>query len=135
MTTEQTLNELTEMRDRLITRLNALSKSEDRVINKELLPSLKKQFVGKYFRFSNSFGGATKSWYLYIKVLDVTHVSRRNNGTLSIELKCIRFQKNCNGTITIDTESREYSHNLYQEITETTFNKAWDKIITDINKL
>ena len=135
MTTEQTLNELTEMRDRLITRLNDLSKSEDRVINKELLPRLKKQFVGKYFRFSNSFGGATKDWYLYSKVTDVTHVSRHHDGRLSIELKCIRFQKDCNGTITIDTETREYAHNLYQEITESTFNKAWDKIITVINQL
>jgi hypothetical protein len=97
---------------------------DEREIAKEALP-----FVGKFFKYRNSYGTG-KKWWLYLKVLSY---NERNFNTLQFQLM---------GDGKIEIENRDWTHanslirgdSGYIEIEAKEFRQGWGEITNAIEK-
>lgn len=95
---------------------------------KELIPVYRKEFVGKCFKYRNSYGSDSKPWWLYIKIIDVDSVNFYNGEEPCF--RTIQIQMPRSGHIEIDTRERGYVRaGEYVPIKNTEFNRNARKIL------
>jgi len=86
-----------------------------------------KQFIGRCFRYRNSYSVPTEDekWRLYTKVISVGETG----------LTCLSFQEDYEGKIEIEPGGFQYSGNLedWQEITEDHYRQAWLELVDKIS--
>lgn len=98
---------------------NQLREIEDKRIIKE-----RRQYVGKCFKFRNSYGSG-ESWWLYCKALHL-------DGTSVI---FFQFQKDSNGRWEIVDRQSHYLSPEYVEIPCHEFQTEWLKCLEELNGL
>lgn len=128
---------LLEKRSRLKKELDALAKAERKEIIEQHYPQFKKRFEGKYFKYRNRYGGDSKGWWLYTKVTEIKpeFVYDTGGNGITSHYRGWSFQVTEDGNISIDKVKYGYVHSLKQEISETEFLAAWNKMIEKINTL
>ncbi len=122
----ETLQKLQEQEKKAQRKLLSIRHKMDEIKEKDVLPSVKKQYEGKYFKYRNSFScpKAEKDyWYIYHHVTSVEHTSL---------FQCKSFQTDKDGKITIELKNDVFVGRLNIPITKREFDKAWGKLI---NKL
>lgn len=120
-------------KERLQAKLKEIERHEKNEIIRLHYPEFKK-YEGRYFKNKNSYGGSSKTWYYYTKVVSIKPeyvYDTKGNGVAS-HFDGYRFEY-YDGSISIERVERRYIHSLEKEITEKEFNKAWGKIIEKIN--
>lgn len=117
--------------------LNAITEQEKKELIEKEYPKVKAKYLGKCFKSRNGFGGNSKRWWLYEKVIEIKpdDLYTIGDGEVTAHITVLRFQVFSNDLIQIDPSTQAYIHGLGDEITETEFNAAWDTMIDKINAL
>lgn len=97
------------------------------------IPELRKS-IGRTFKYRNSYGGDSKSWWLYVKILEVD--------IKDMTFKTIEFQKTSIDRIEIEF-SHKYNYNgknyfngsYYTEIKPAEFEKARKEMLKTVERL
>jgi len=112
----------------------AIQEKKDMV---ELHYPIFKKLEGRMFKSKNSYGGSSKPWYLYQKVVSITPdmVYDTNGNGIACHFKGYYFQVTSRGIVSVTTNDSGYVHSLGKEITETEFNEAWNKLTETLNNL
>lgn len=107
-------------------------------LERKLAEIKEKEAKELYDKQKNSYGGNSKSWNLYSKVVDITYddmyLPNRDKIVLST-CRILQFHKTSCGEIIIKPVYETYTHGLGEEIKETEFNRAFKKICDEINGL
>jgi len=123
-------------KEELQQQLKAIQTEEDNKIIKEALPYFE-SFKGKCFKSKDYYSGE-KSWWRYIKVLDVNESCIYVSGGRALSnYKGVYFQTDSYGTTTINQEEDGYIHTIedYTEITKEDFNKEVGKMISNVSNI
>lgn len=87
-------------------------------------------YVGRYFRFHNSYGGGSghKPWYGYVKVL----ANDEDSG-----LRCLRFEQRGKGEILLYAQDFHVIQTVagYEEITRAAFTNAWYRLTEEMERV
>lgn len=118
---------LTSLQKKLKKSEKEVDKLREEIEEKRLvrgLPSLKKKYEGKYFKYLNSYGNGT-SWWLYIYCHEVVGLN---------EMLVTRFQVTPN-----ECEFKIYSHEfeflLQQQITKEEYDSAAENFVTACSRI
>ena len=89
-----------------------------------------KKLEGKFYKEQNYFSYPKKKsddWWIYIKVCKVEKddVYFATNNVILAKVKCLCFQTDKYGTITIETKKNIYGQSLGKEITKKEFDEAF----------
>lgn len=126
-----------ETREELERKLAEIKEKEDKELYDSFWPYFS-SLKGKCFKQKNSYGGNSKSWNLYSKVVDITYddmyLPNRDKIVFST-CRILQFHKTSCGEIIIKPVYEAYTHGLGEEIKETEFNRAFKKICDEINGL
>lgn len=126
------MNKLKELQEKNLKIRNEISNIQDER-EKELLPKYRKQFVGKCFKYRNSYGGDRPKWWLYIKILDVNSVNFCNNEEPVFDT--LRVEKCSDGGIHIKKSEYDYVRSDdHIAISAKEFNKAMAGIIKSVHE-
>lgn len=101
---------------------------------KELIPKFKKQWIGRCFKYRNSYGGNRKNWWLYSIITGVTDVNFCRTPA-SPYLEVISFQKCEMGEFRIKVKEFSYDMNGHIEIKPSEFNIEYKKILKELTLL
>jgi hypothetical protein len=124
-----------EQKERLEKELKAINIKAEKEFTQKHYPEFKK-LEGKCFKTRNSYGN-DRSWWLYRKVTEIKLsdvYDTRGNGP-ACHYTGFSFQTCTENKSSIEPEKYGYVHHLGTQITEREFNKAWSKMIVNINKL
>jgi len=130
MLTEKLLAE----RESLQNRLKEIHEIEVAHKTKKVLPRLKKELEGKYFKYLNSYGNDSPKWFLYLRINKVTDVYIYSNGEEIPIVECWQFQ-NPEGRFEIEVDNTRTGLSGYEEITKREFYSAYNKMIKEIEKI
>lgn len=125
-------------KEELQAQLKALQEQEELEAIAKHYPELKK-LEGKCYRYANTYGGGkdAEHWWLYIKIVSITeediHVLRE--GGIHCQFNGISFQTDKYGEISINPSYKGYIGSCGEEITETQFNKQWNKLLSKLTGL
>lgn len=97
----------------------------------KLRPELIKKYVGKYFKYRNSYGGSDNGWWLYQYVVSLDKDFNLPNPTFYV----ITFQKTTMNVIEYRYKEFTFQSSLGTEISKTEFMKAHDEILNEINSI
>lgn len=131
------LEELQNKKASYIRKASSVQSRIDAITEKELLPSLRKEYIGRYFIFNNSDG--EEHWPLYRKILDIERVWIVNGGKPMVFAKLFEFQshKGCRDrqlVIEIGNGTDFSLDGMGLEITEKEFKAAWAKMLDKLEK-
>ena len=117
-------------------KLNEIEKKEREDIRRVHYPEFKKQFQGKCFKSKNGYGGGSKGWWYYTKVLCIKpeYIYDTKGTGITSHFDGYGFEVTTDGNVSIRDIDKYYVHSLGEEITEEEFNKAWNKMVEKINK-
>ena len=101
---------------------------------KELIPKFKKEWIGKCFKYRNSYGGSRPSWWLYAIIIDIPDVNFYRTPAEPY-FHTVSFQKCCNGNFTIKEDDLQCNMNKWKEITPSQFNIEYKKILKELSML
>jgi len=112
----ETKKELQTIVNKARAKLYKIEASEDIAENEK--------YVGKHFRYRNTYGGPDKEkdkWWLYLKITGISSTGWLNGYS---------FQNDKQGKINIETKEliRVGANIEYEQITAGQFNKAWRQI-------
>lgn len=114
----------------------ALRKQANRVNEKcaalerqAMIPELKKNFIGKFFRYRNRYGGDDKGWWLYQYVIDF---SGPDFNVPNPTFKVFSFQTCTDGRTEVRLEKWHYQSGLGDQITRKEFVAAYQKMLKTI---
>lgn len=119
-------NEIIKLRQKQ----NRIHKQEE----KELIPKFKKQWIGRCFKYRNSYGGDQKKWWLYSMVTDITGVNFCRTPA-SPHLNVISFQKCSMEEFRIKVKEFNYDMDSHIEIKPSEFNIEYKKILKELTLL
>jgi hypothetical protein len=88
-------------------------------------PMLKKKYVGKYFKYNNSYGGTDKTWMVYYKV----------TGVDGVELLVNEFQHDPYELCKFQIQSSVTENLLQKKITKREWDRELKKFLGNIKKL
>lgn len=98
-----------------------------------------KKLEGKCFKYKNSFGGVEKPsdyWWMYTKVTEIKESDIYTSGeNVLCSYTGFTFQTDKYKQITINPNEIGYVHSLQDEISEKEFNRAWSRMIANINSI
>lgn len=126
-------------KEQLQKQLNDIAEKENKEMVEKYYPEFKK-FEGRYFKYKNNYSCPTKKsdyWFTYTKVVKVSPddiYDTRGNGVTS-RFNGWYFEVDKFGHTSISSIEGGYIHSLDKEITETEFNKAWNKMVDGFEKL
>lgn len=127
------MNNLKELEKQRVEIMNKMSEIQDSR-EAELIPLYTKKFVGKCYKYKNSYGRDSKSWWLYAKITKVNSVNFRNDEEPMFDT--IQIQKTSNNEISIEAKNYGYIREPdWIEITEKEFNTASRNIMKKANEL
>ncbi len=114
--------------------LSALSAAETKQAVKEYYHKFK-EYEGKFFKTRNSYATG-RDWMLYRKVTKVTASMIYTSGeNVLSHYEGWSFQTDHYGAVTVEKERNGYIHSLGEEITESEFLNAWNKMADKLNNL
>lgn len=95
-----------------------------------------KELVGRCYMSKNSYG-EDESWWTYYKIIDISEndLYLVNDSEVFSSCTAIRFEKDCYGAFSINLKESVYTHSLDVEISEDSFNKAWEEIKESVNSI
>lgn len=122
-------------KEQLQKQLNKIDAQESKDFAEKHYPHFK-AFIGKCFKYRNSFGTG-KKWWLYIKVTDIKKgsVYAVHDGSPSCRYNGFSFQTDSYGNMSIEKERNGYFHSLGNQISQAEFTRAFNKVKAKINKL
>ena len=129
--------EIMDKYDKEIIRLRNKQDKERQKEEKKLLPQYKKDWIGRCFKYSNSYGGSTKPserWFLYFMIKEIECVNYIYDGTPEPNFRCLAFQRDTTKAITIELD--KFHHRFdddYKEINPSEFLKEYNKLIKSLN--
>lgn len=107
-------------------RAEILKQQDER--EKVLLPEHRKKTVGQCFKYKNSYGGDSKPWFLYVKIVDVTSINFFNDE--EPVFRVLQIQECSCGRIEIDFKDHSYvRRGEYIPISKTEFEKNSKRIL------
>ena len=126
-------------KEQLQKQLNAIAWQEKKELIETHYPEFKK-FEGRYFKVKNHYGNPEKRsdwWWLYTKVTQINpdDVYDTNGNGVGCHCKGYTFQTCKYGNVEIEKNKQTYIHSLGQEITEKEFVEAWNKLMSNLEKL
>lgn len=134
------MGEVAELQIKLDKKKRELVHIQDRINTikeKESLPELRKLYVGKCFRYTNSGGG--KSWPLYWRIVDITDVWYVGDDYKTVRAECFRFELlpdeyHKGAKIFQISQKDDFPvEMLGTEITEAEFQRAWDQAMKKLS--
>jgi len=125
--------------DRQLKLLRKESYKEQERIAKILIPKFKKDYIGRCYKYENSYGSSSdcKPWNLYIKITDVTNISFFDTDKPTFELECFQFQLTSDDRFEVEMKKHMYGYSLdssYKEIIREDFNVAYANLSGIVNK-
>lgn len=132
--------DLQTKKEQLQKELNSIQEKEQKEIVSKHYPIFKKKYQGKCFKMKNHYGNPRKRsdyWFVYIKVTEIKPediYDTRGNGVTS-HYTGWQFQTDSSYNVSIQKKETGYIHSLGQQIPESEFNEAWDKVINGLNKM
>lgn len=120
--------------------LNQLIERKISIFQKEHYPALKEKYEGKFFESLNGFGGDSKKWKVFTKVLPFTeddvYMTANNEPTAHIKVVEFELMPDSFGkgsfTAVMKGSHQTYIHCLDKEITEKQFMKGYDKFVAAV---
>ena len=131
--------DLKTKKEQLQKQLNAIAEQEEKELIEKHYPEFKK-LEGTFYKRINNFSLPKKSsdyWFLYTKVTEIKPeyvYDTRGNG-VACYFKGWSFQTDKYGNFSVVQEKSGYVHSLGEQITEQEFLKAWNKAMSDLDKL
>ncbi len=101
---------------------------------KELIPKFKKKWIGRCFKYRNSYGGDRKKWWLYSMITDVTNINFCRTPAEPY-LEVISFQKCSMGEFRIKVKEFNCDMNSHIEIKPSEFNIEYKKMLKELTLL
>jgi len=81
------------------------------------------KYLGKYYKYRNSYGGDREEWWIYVRVDEI-----KDNGILYTS-----FEKTSMNYIEIKLKDYAYGHHLFEnEISEREYAEAWQKQLKEL---
>lgn len=100
---------------------------------KELIPQYKKEWLGRCFKYRNSYGGGESNWWLYAKITKIEGVNFMCSNGVEPNFYCFTFQKTSMNIIEIQPKQFKYRLNDWVEISKREFNTAYKKLLKELN--
>jgi len=122
------------------TRANILQSRIDKAKEKNILPDLKKTYIGRCYVYRNAYGPENK-WNLYRKIKDIEWVHFYENGEIQVTAILFEFEyhkgNNLDGEMVLSVcKKADFSLSILgEEITQGQFDAAWNRVIESVKKL
>jgi hypothetical protein len=130
------MKKLLSRKDELQKELSEILKKEAAEMVEKHYPIIKKRFEGKFFKYDNGYNHQRR-WPMYTFVSEILPENIYDTGGNGITstFKGWSFQTDDSGRITIEKITHGYVHSLEKEITQSEFDKAFNKMVDKINLL
>lgn len=131
--------DLKPTKEQLQKQLNAIAKQEEKELIEKHYPEFKK-LEGTFYKTRNNYSCPEKPsdyWWLYTKITEIKPddvYDTRYNG-VACHFKGWSFQTCKNGNFSVEQEKIGYVHSLGKQITEQEFVEAWNKAMSNLDKL
>jgi hypothetical protein len=113
---------------RLCKELEKTRDKRDSLERASLAPELRKQFVGKFFKTRNSYGGDDKGWWLYRYILSLPDDFNIPNP----DFKVFSFEAREDGNTNINLSTLCWQSILGKQITREEFMAAYGRMMETI---
>ncbi len=117
-------------------RLSAIEEQERIAREVKYRPIFEKKYVGKYFKYRNSYG-TDKAWWLYTYITSINSVYPIHGNQISGIAGGWQFQKTSYEVVEIKKDQHIYLHSpsVKQEISQAEFYAAWNGLMRHIDSL
>jgi hypothetical protein len=126
-------------KEQLQKQLNAIAKQEEKEMIEKHYPEFKK-LEGTFYKTRNSYGVPKKPsdwWFAYTKITEIKpgDVYDTRGIGVACHFKGWSFQTCNRGKFSVEQEKLSYVHSLGNQITEKEFIEAWNKAMSNLDKL
>jgi len=121
--------ELEEIKLNLTKQLNSINGKLSKIFITENKPLYEKMYNDTYWTYSNSYGGNTKKWTVYIHAKKVDSIWDCGNNGINAYIICDTFQLTSDNQIIIHFNERNYPHGFENKITKKAFTNAVSKML------
>lgn len=117
---------LKQEKEKLSVKLRRVISEIDRINESEVIPSLKDRYLGKCFKYQNSYGSGSGKWWLYLQVTEIKDATWFGS---------IQFQTDCNGRFDFEYGNTFCLSDGYIPITEKEFYSRYQIAINKLNSV
>ena len=83
-------------------------------------------YVGKFYKFGNSYGSPADGWWLYMEVTGLN---------ADAEIEAFQFEQTCQGEVRIDTVVHLFDLEEYTEISQEEYQSAKDDFFKELKRM
>jgi len=123
------IQELQQQEMKAASKLNSIRNQISKIESEELLPSFKKKYEGKYFKYKNCYScpkDETERWWMYVKVEKVTALRW---------MQGFSFQTDMYGKVAIKQEKSLSESTCQVAITKKEFDAAYKRMLKRIGTI
>lgn len=114
--------------DKQISEIRKKQADEQEKESKKLIPEYKKEWLGRCFKYRNSYGCDCPGWWLYCRIEDICSVNYISDEP-EPNFTTLRFQKCTQNKVEIIPDHFEFRMTDWEEIEQSEFNHEFEEII------